>query len=372
MARPRVLLLTNVPAPYRLPVFEALADSVELTVCFCQARDATRRWSPALQSDRVRYRTLAARTVMAPGGLELVWNPGLAAELAQAPYDVYIAGENVTNAPAVLALWRAARRKRRPFVLWSGAIDSALASGNRLSNSYRRWLYRRSDAFIAYGERARQFLLRRGAPPERIVMGLQVVPADQTPPPAQNKAALGLAGRTVLLYVGYFVARKGLGPLVAAFGEVAGPEAVLALVGSGPEEAALRQASRGDARILFPGYLEGRAKSSWYAAADIFALPTLHDPWGLAVNEAMAFGLPVVVSDAAGCVPDIVRDGENGLVWRVGDGAGLRAALARLLGDAALRRRMGQRSRELIAGYTTAAAAGRFLQAIERVLGEPR
>jgi glycosyltransferase involved in cell wall biosynthesis len=172
-----------------------------------------------------------------------------------------------------------------------------------------------------------------------------------------------LSGKTVVLYVGYFVARKGLHHLIQAFQAVAGEHDVLALVGSGPQEKQLRAMGHGDQRTIFPGYLEGAEKASWYAAADLFVLPTLHDPWGLVVNEAMAFGLPIIVTDAAGCARDLVQD--NGLVVPAGDVDALATALARLLPDEALRRAMGQRSQHIISLYTVKAACDAFLQVID-------
>jgi glycosyltransferase involved in cell wall biosynthesis len=367
--RPGVLLLTNVPTPTRFPVFESLTEQVDLTVCFCQGYDPARVWRARPQSERVHYEMLAASTLPLPGGIEIVWNPGLWARLRRDPFDVYIAGENFTNLLSVLTLWRAARHWKKPFALWSEAIDSAYASGNWVSNLYRRWLYPRTDAFIAYGERAKAFLTRRGASPERIVLGLQVIPPEQLPAPAVDKAGLGLEGKTVVLSVCYLTPRKGVKYLVSAFQAIAGEKDVLALVGSGPEEAVLRQMSQGDSRIMFPGYFDGAEKSSWYAAADLFVLPTLHDPWGIVVNEAMAFGLPIITTESAGCVPDIVKDQENGFVVPAGDENALSAALARLSKDADLRRQMGQHSRAIIADYTTEAARDRFLLVIEQALG---
>src|ERR1700731_3896321 len=81
-----------------------------------------------------------------------------------------------------------------------------------------------------------------------------------------------------------------------------------------------------------------------YGASGVFVLPSEHEPWGLAVNEARGAGLPVVVSREVGCVPDLVRDGVNGYTPAAGDIPGLSHALRRLIEDEALRRRQGQAS----------------------------
>jgi glycosyltransferase involved in cell wall biosynthesis len=360
--RPRVLLLSNIPAPYRLPVFEALGEHVDLTVYLCQGQDPDRLWQVELCSECVHYELLPERILHLPGSTKVIWNPGLWGRLQHTLFDVYIAGENFSTFPAVLSMLRAARRRNRLFILWSEAIDTSYSSGHPLSNAYRRWLYRQTDAFIAYGQRAKTYLERRGAPSDRITIGFQVVPPEQLPAPIADKTDLGLSGKTVVLYVGYFVARKGLHHLIQAFQAVAGENDVLALVGSGPQEKHLREVVHGDERIIFPGYLEGAGKTSWYAAADLFVLPTLHDPWGLVINEAMAFGLPIIVTDAAGCT-DLVQD--SGLVVPAGNTDALATALARLLTDEALRYALGQRSRRIISAYTVRAACDAFLQVID-------
>jgi glycosyltransferase involved in cell wall biosynthesis len=231
-------------------------------------------------------------------------------------------------------------------------------------NRYR--LFRRAAAIVAYGTATCNYLAELGVPKDKTFSGTQVVPDEQLPPPAADRAALGLAGRTIVLSVNYLLPRKGLDVLIKAFQQVAGPDDVLVLVGSGPEEAHLRNLASGDNRILFPGHQSGANKTAWYAAADLFAFPTLHDPWGLVVNEAMAFGLPIIATDAAGCALDLVQD--NGLVVPAGDVGALADALSQLLTDERLRRKMGQRSQAIIADYTVEMARDTFLQAIHHAL----
>ncbi|MEZ4590643.1 MAG: glycosyltransferase family 4 protein [Chloroflexota bacterium] len=363
MTRPVVLLLTNTPAPYRLPVFAALAEQVALTVLYCEPQQPDRLWQVDLDT-AVSQKLLTHRTVNLPG-LSLTLNPGLAQQLTQIPFDVAIAGENFSHFPAVIALQRAARQQKRPFGLWSEAIDTAYASGHLLSNLYRRWLYGRTAGFLAYSEAAKQFLLWRGAPEETIVRGYQIVPPQQLPAPSLDRASLGLSDEQVVLYVGYFNMRKGLDLLLRAFQQVAQANDRLVLLGDGPEKSRLQQLAAKDGRILFPGYLEGAQKSSWYAASDLFVLPTRHDPWGLVVNEAMAFGLPIITTTAAGCA-ELVQ--ENGIVVPADNLEALARALTDLLANPAKRATMGQQSRERIAPYTVSAARDAFLQLINYLL----
>jgi glycosyltransferase involved in cell wall biosynthesis len=100
-----------------------------------------------------------------------------------------------------------------------------------------------------------------------------------------------------------------------------------------------------------------------YVAADVFALLSRHEPWGVVVNEAAASGLPLVLSDRVGAARDLLRDGENGFVVPADDVAAATRALRRLADDDELRRRMGARSRELVRGWDYDASVDAFLAA---------
>jgi glycosyltransferase involved in cell wall biosynthesis len=99
-----------------------------------------------------------------------------------------------------------------------------------------------------------------------------------------------------------------------------------------------------------------------YVDADVFALLSRREPWGVVVNEAAASGLPLVLSDRVGAGYDLLRDGENGFLVPVED-AGAAAAAFRKLSDPELRRRMGERSRELVRAWDYEASVEAFLEA---------
>ena len=118
------------------------------------------------------------------------------------------------------------------------------------------------------------------------------------------------------------------------------------MAGSGELEPELRQfcAEHALDNIVFTGFVNQSELPALYAASDVFVLPSEHEPWGLAVNEAMCAGLPVVVSREVGCVADLVRDGVNGYTPAAGDIEGLARALRRLIEDEGLRQRQGRES----------------------------
>jgi glycosyltransferase involved in cell wall biosynthesis len=110
--------------------------------------------------------------------------------------------------------------------------------------------------------------------------------------------------------------------------------------------------------VHFAGFLNQGELPEAYAAADVFVLPSrLHETWGLVVNEAMNFALPVVVSDKVGCAADLVRNGANGFVVEHDVTGALAQAIETLVDDAPLRARFGAMSRKIVERFSIEACA---------------
>jgi glycosyltransferase involved in cell wall biosynthesis len=155
--------------------------------------------------------------------------------------------------------------------------------------------------------------------------------------------------RPAILYAAKFARRKRPLDLLEAACRLrmkATKPFTLVMVGSGELEQELRTfCKKGSVdNVLFPGFINQSELPRLYGACDIFALPSEHEPWGLAVNEAMCAGLPIVVSQEVGCVGDLVEDGVNGYTPAAGDLNGLTDALWLLIEDENLRQRLGQAS----------------------------
>jgi glycosyltransferase involved in cell wall biosynthesis len=187
------------------------------------------------------------------------------------------------------------------------------------------------------------------------------------------RAELGLAtGRPVFLFAAKLVARKRCADLLEAYALLrrAGSESLpyILLVGDGAERVALeRRAKEIDADgIRFAGFRSQAEMPRFYDLCDAFVLPSVHEPWGLAVNEAMASGRAVVVSDEVGCQPDLVRDAETGLVFRARDAQSLADCLRRLL-DAGLRERLAAAGRAHVAGWDFEADVRALRRAVKEV-----
>jgi glycosyltransferase involved in cell wall biosynthesis len=379
----RVVILTEIIAPYRIPVFNALAarSEVDLHVIFLAETDpGLRQWQVYRDEIRFSYEVLKSYRLRV-GRFNLLPTRGVSAALrACSPEVIVCGGYNY------FALWQAQRwalRRGVRFLLWSesNALD-ARRNFPWVEAAKRRFI-RSCDGYVVPGASAAEYLKAFGVERERIFVASNAVDVERFSDGAEQarrdsglRQRLGLPQR-YLLYVGRFVRAKGVLDLLAAYATL--PEGIrrevgLVLAGDGEEREELVRRSRkiSPGEALFPGFLQRDELSAFYALAEALVFPTHSDPWGLVVNEAMACGLPVIVTDVAGCVAGLVRDGENGYVVGAGDAKALSHAMGRLLSTPDQQKQMGQSSREISSRFTPQAWAEGLVRATVGNSGEAR
>jgi glycosyltransferase involved in cell wall biosynthesis len=223
-----------------------------------------------------------------------------------------------------------------------------------------RWSHRRADCVIVNSRAALEEEAAAGHPRSRLVYIPNGV-GEPAPPPA-NRSALGLPAGALVICVGQLEYIKGHHVLVEAWPAVgaAVPGAQLVLVGTGPQRGALEERARSlgvSSTIAFAGF-RPRARPLM-ASADVFVQPSLTEGMPNAVLEAMAASRPVVASSVGG-IPELIVDGESGILVPPADPHALAAAVARLLVDRALAVRLA----------TAAAKRARDRFSLDRVVSE--
>jgi glycogen synthase len=284
------------------------------------------------------------------------------------PADVVHAhqGEDLAVLPLGLL---AARRHRCPLVVTVHCSLGHTVQGRsvraRILRAVGGWIewrcLRRADAVVVLTDRTRAALLDDGVPAERIT----TIPSGFDPAlfAAPHRDVLPGVGRPRAGYVGRLAAQKRADLLVEAFGRMRSA-AHLVIVGDGPEAARVRRLaaeSPAAERITARGFVEHRAVPALLASLDVLVLPSAYEEMGSVLVEAMASGLPVVAS-AVGGIPEVVRDGETGLLVPPGDVAALTAALDRLAADPELRSRLATGARERALAYAWPQLAGRVAE----------
>ena len=167
-------------------------------------------------------------------------------------------------------------------------------------------------------------------------------------------------GQPVILFASKLQKRKHCDHLIEAYNlllrdhETTGLKPYLVIVGNGEERENLETRCRdlGLTNVRFTGFQNQSELPRYFRLADIFVLPSRHEPWGLIVNEAMAAGCPVIVSSDVGSGPDLVTDGIEGYIYPVGDIPALTRALGRVLASPEVASTMGEAARRRIAGWS--------------------
>lgn len=311
-----------------------------------------------------------------PGRHEGFWgqiNPGIVPALWRSHFDaVVIHGWNsITN---WLAFFAAFFSGTAIFLTSESPLCHEHSKKRGMRQMARRWALRRLfghvRAFLFLGEENRKFYLSFGVPESKLFFYPYAVDTERlfarasalAPERDALRKKFGIArDAVVVLFVGRLVPQKRPQDLLAAFERaVAGASSgakklALVLVGEGELRAELENyvCARGLQNVLFAGFRNKVELPNFFALSDIFILPSgLGETWGVVVNEALCFGLPVVVSDLVGSGPDLVKPGENGFIFPTGDTEALAGHLVDLAGDEKKRRRFGEKSRALAGHHT--------------------
>lgn len=225
----------------------------------------------------------------------------------------------------------------------------------------KKWIYpilmRWPAMTIPGGSRQAAYFRYYGVPEERISISHMTVDTAairklQTPARDEFRAMHGVPKDGVLLlFVGRLLELKGLDTLFSAFETAMRRVDSLALiiVGDGPERGKVEEfKNQNPGRVWTVGRQSSSGVVAWMRACDILVLPSRNEQWGLVVNEAMTCGLPVIVSDACGCVEDLVHLGKTGFIFPVDDVEKLTAAILRLAKEPELRAALGAESSRVI------------------------
>lgn len=312
--------------------------------------------------------TLLPPRVRAPGLFltRLLYNLELPARVRRHPFDLVVGFD-----------WDGLLVRPRPGQRYVAAVKGVLADEARFEHGWPRlslWFQsllerrnaRNADRVVTTSRYSRERLYRAyGLPPERVAAvpeGISV--AEWSGAPARD----AVRRPPTVLSVARQYPRKNTRTLVLAMAWVrhAIPGARLRVVGGGPELRSLKalagRLGLRDAVTFLGPVADDAAVRREYFGADVFCLPSLQEGFGIAFLEAMAAGLPVVAGSCS-AVPELVVDGETGLLVPPEDEQALADALIHLLTDAPTRRRMGERARKRAGEYEWADVARRFLAA---------
>ena len=353
-------------APALADFLVARGHSVEV-VTTAEAEPARRPYPVRWASRRSRLRHVraallvgrAARRADVVYATSMIRRAAIGSRLARRPLVVKLVSDEVFE--------RAARESR-----YAGTLDEfqqeAGGARMRFLRATRNRALRSARHVFCPSAYLRDVALRWGLQPERVSVLPNPAPEVPVLPSREElRAELGLDGN-VVVFAGRLGPQKAVGVLVRALRDV--PDVSLVVAGDGPERAGLEREVRDlelDGRVSFLGAVPRERVLGLFHAADASVLPSAWENFPHTVVEALAVGCPVIAT-AVGGVPEVVRDGENGLLVEPGDPHALGAAIARYFADGELRGRLASAAPGSVAAYSEEAVFSAIEAELQRAV----
>ena len=361
LSKIKVAIITNVPAPYRVPVWQrvATASGIDLELIFCSHAHIDTAQKPADYGFSTHF--LSGRYIAMKRRF-MHFDIGIWALLNQLNPDVVITTGYI---PTFLFgfLWALVRNV--PHIAMTDGTANSERSLTFLHRWVRKIVLKQSVAFVGACEGSRDLFKQYDVDDQRI--HLAYLCADN------NKfAGPKSAAEVDFIFCGRFIQHKQPMFALQVARETAirlGRKTTLDFVGSGDMEQKLRVYADEIAEFVetrFHGYATQAQLPQYYASAKVFLFPSEWDPWGVVANEACASGLPVIVSPYAGVATELIVDNFNGYICEL-DLALWADAAVKLLNDSELYRRFSENSRKIVTKYNFDNSAQGLLDAIRQV-----
>jgi glycosyltransferase involved in cell wall biosynthesis len=356
---PRLLYLDDIPTPYRLDVQRRVAElwPGAFRIVFCAAGEPGREWDIDLSGlDTTVLAGRQWRPVGQSNPFSFKWNPDIIKELASFEPDVVI-----LSGYAHPTMQRAARWCQRSLIPYGMTCETSFRNSAcsglrwRVKRHFAAWLVRGMAFGLPVGREAAAYLRHLGpsnAPmylfpntPDTTLFRETAERINASCSDVSIRTAFGLDSEAaIFLFVGRLIkAKRPLDAIRAFNGMSSVRDAQLVIVGDGPLRKQLEAASSGKAGIHFTGWMHDRKRlAELMAIATALLLPSMHEPWGAVVNEAMASGTPVISSDRVGAAAELVEADVDGFIASVGDVATMAKVMARLVDAPALAVQMGR------------------------------
>lgn len=379
----KLAILDSHPIQYRAPLFERLAQSpqIDLWVYYCSNYGVTEKkdegfgvrfkWDVSLL-EGYNYKFLRNYSIFP--SIDKAWglfNPGIIRELSNGRFDaIIIYGYSFFTNWIVSVV---SGFLKIP-VIFSGET-LMVKRPTAIKNLFFNFFFRNIKACLYIGTKSLEFYQYLRVPRERLFFTPYCVDNDffisqikeYRAKKSELKKELGIPGDlAVILYLSKMVPRKRPQDVLRAFEKIQA-KAILVFVGDGKQRPVLEDCvyNHKIKNVFFLGFKNYSELARYYAIADIFIMPSSYEPWGLVINEAMCAGLPIITTSFVSSSFDLVRHQENGYIVSVGDIDKMADSLNELIADSEKRKKMGERSLEIISGWNYDACVKAIRGALE-------
>ena len=347
----KVLYMVNVPAPYMVDYFNELGKYCDLTVIF-EKSTSTERDKSWEDYNFVNFKGIILSGIST--AVDMAFCPQVIKYLKRDQYD-FIFSSAMATPTGILAIMYMTFRKI-PFYLES---EGGFAkSGRGIKENLKKFIMRGAKGYFSTTPIGDEYFIQYGAEPNKIYKYpfTSLYQKDILTQPLsacekrQLREKLNMREQKVIISVGQFIYRKGFDLLIEASQKL-NDEVGIYIVGGMPTEEYLEMQEKLNAQnVHFVGFKRKDELAEYYMASDLFVLPTREDIWGLVINEAMSYGLPVITTDRCIAGMELVDD-SNGRIIPSGKVDELAGAIIKLLECEDLHK-MGRKSLDKIEWYT--------------------
>lgn len=358
----KILAFADFPSPYRVEVFKGLAKEYDMLVVFDKMSDQNRNATWFCKNTGLNSISLLEKT----GRMQFE------EELKQIKkYDLVLAYDyHIKNA---IRLELTCIKNKVPYIM---NLDGAFIRKNFMKNIIKRYLVTHAAGYFASGKHASEYFKYFGADENKIfyhpftslhaeeILKEPIAEAEKE----KYRKKLGINKPKMVLSVGQYIHRKGFDVLLEAWDKVLDENYSLVIVGGGEEEKLYQQyiAEHNLKGVQLIGFKQKEEIFEYYKAANLFVLPTREDIWGLVINEAMAFGLPIVSTNMCLGAVELVEDGINGYIVPADDSRKLLEAIKCSLEKNGTE--IGEKNIEKIRNYTYENVVYSHIRAITEIL----
>ena len=321
----KVLIITNIISPYRIPLFNHIntKGDFKFKVIALAANEKNRNWKVNKNKIEFNYDTLKGISFfIQKKDWPIHINYGLHRMIRQYDPDVLI-----TSGYDSIAYWEAflySKLYNKKFILWNGSTLLSSKENTGIIAQFKKFIIKHSDRYITYGSKSKEYLENYNAKKRDINVGLNTVNIDyfyfkvekyrNTNLYLQERAKYP---KIIFLFVGQFIERKGIKELIDVAEKINNKDVGFIIVGDGPLKKNLERFVKKHnlKNIYFTGFIQKNNLYKYYSMADVLVVPSKEEVWGLVVNEGLASGNYIIASDQVGSVYDVIKDNRFGKIY---------------------------------------------------------
>lgn len=369
----RVLFLTNVPAPYRVDFFNELGKLCDLTVLYelKYALNRDERWKNNSERFFNEVNLDGIRI-----GNESALNFSVLKFLNKKEYDLIVIGGYST--PTGMLAIEYLKLKKIPFVL--NCDGGFIKKDSFIKRVIKKHFIKSANYWLSTGKIANKYLIHYGAKKENIFiypftsLKKENIIDDLFAKKEKEliKKELGIKNNKILLSIGQFIHRKGLDILIKATKHLEN-ECDVYIIGGTPTTEYNEIIKKNNIKnVFFEDFKTKEELEKYYKVADIFILPTREDIWGLVINEAMSYGIPIITTNKCASGLELIESGVNGYIMENEDEFELAEKIKYLLGNNEIRKNMQKNNLDKISKYTIENMAKEHFNIFEKILEETK